>query len=132
MGGGRAQGEDDIDGRDDIDIDDRDDRDNRDDRATTTAAVSSTTAVAPTACRNAWVLSDGRTVEARDWVLTRAVVGRRTWNSIKNKCPGCGARRHPDAFVASRESCATTCKRAFRPASTTTHWVVRNKRRKKR
>jgi len=113
------------------------------DRVTTTAAHhdidddeverhhTSTTTTMPTACRNAWVLSDGRTVEAGDKTLTRAIIGRRRWN-VGKKCPGCQRSRHPDPFVAGRTACSSpSCERAFRVFSTTTHWKFKNGRRRR-
>ena len=89
------------------------------------------TTIAPTLCRNAWVLSDGRTVEVRDKTLTRAIIGRRRWN-VGKRCPGCQRHRHPDAFVAGRTPCSSaSCERAFRQYSTTTHWNFETGRRKK-
>ena len=85
----------------------------------------------PTACRNAWVLSDGRTVEVRDRTLTRAIIGRRRWN-VGKKCPGCQRCRHPDPFVAGCTACpSASCERVFRAFSMTMHWKFRNGRRKR-
>ncbi|MBE35220.1 MAG: hypothetical protein CMI16_06655 [Opitutaceae bacterium] len=94
-------------------------------------APPKTSPTTPTLCRNAWILSGGRTVEVRDKTLTRAMIGRRRWN-VGKRCSGCQSRRHPDAFVAGRTSCSSTsCERAFRPYSTTTHWNFETGRRKR-
>lgn len=96
-----------------------------------TPIASSAPTMAPTLCRNAWVLSDGRTVEVRDKTLTRAILGRRRWN-VGKRCTGCQRYRHPDALVAGRTPCSSaSCERAFRQYSTTTHWNFETGRRKK-
>jgi hypothetical protein len=86
--------------------------------------------VLPTRCRNAWVLEDGTVLETRDATVARTVVEKRAWTKGP-KCSACPPE-HPDPLVATRTACpSSTCRRAFRVFSTTTHWGFKNARGKR-